>query len=69
MYVCVCNAVTESDIRSAVDDGVSNMKQLRQMTNCGVTCGSCNDLADEVLHQALNAKLQSQSLQLIMQPA
>ena len=69
MYVCVCNAVTDSNIRNAVDDGVRNMKQLRQKTDCGTTCGTCLDMAVEVLQQALNAKRESQSLLSIMQPA
>ena len=69
MYVCVCNAVTDSDIRNAVDDGVSNLKQLRQFTGCGATCGSCKDMAVEVLQQALTNKRGSQGLLPIMQLA
>jgi bacterioferritin-associated ferredoxin len=69
MYVCLCNAVTDSDIRNAVDDGVRNLKQLRQATDCGATCGSCNDMALEVLQQAIMTKRQSKSLLPIMQLA
>jgi len=53
MYVCICNAVTDTDIRNAVDDGVRSMKQLRQATGCSSTCGCCRDTAREVLQQAL----------------
>jgi len=53
MYVCVCNAVTDSDIRNAVDDGVCTMRQLRQKTGCASTCGCCRELAVEVLQQAV----------------
>ncbi|MFC1777869.1 bacterioferritin-associated ferredoxin [Pseudomonadota bacterium] len=69
MYVCVCNAVTDSDIRNAVDHGVRNLGQLRQATDCGATCGSCNETALEVLHQALTTKRQSESMLPIMQLA
>jgi len=69
MYVCLCNAVTDSDIRNAVDDGVRNLKQLRQVTDCGATCGSCNEMALEVLQQAIMIKRQSESLLPIMQLA
>ena len=69
MYVCLCNAVTQSDIRNAVDDGVRNLKQLRQATDCGAICGSCNDMALEVLQQAIMTKRQSKSLLPIMQLA
>jgi len=53
MYVCICNAVTDSDIRNAVEDGVRNMKQLRLSTGCSSTCGCCREAAIEVLQQAL----------------
>ena len=53
MYVCICNAVTESDIREAVDSGARNMKQLSQITRCATTCGSCKELAVETLQYEL----------------
>lgn len=53
MYVCVCNAVSDSDIRNAVDNGVSTMRQLRQKTGCASTCGCCKELAVEILQQSL----------------
>jgi bacterioferritin-associated ferredoxin len=53
MYVCVCNAVTDSDIRNAVDDGVCTMRQLRQKTGIASTCGCCKEMSVEILQQAL----------------
>jgi bacterioferritin-associated ferredoxin len=53
MYVCVCNAVTDSDIRNAVDDGVRTMRQLLEKTGCSSTCGCCKHLAVEVLQDSL----------------
>ena len=67
MYVCVCNAVTDSDIRNAVIDGVHNLSQLRQETGCGSNCGSCNEMAVEVLQQALAEKRESRNLLPVMQ--
>ena len=54
MFVCVCNAVTDSDIRKAVDEGVRNMRQLSQTTGCGTSCGCCRDMAIETLQQAVS---------------
>ena len=54
MYVCLCNAVTDSDIRKAVDDGARNMRQLGQLTNCSTACGCCTQMASEILQQALS---------------
>ena len=69
MYVCICNAVTDSHIRNAVNDGVRTLGQLRQTTGCGTTCGSCKDMAVEVLQQALTERRDAQTLQPIMQLA
>ena len=54
MFICVCNAVTDSDIRKAADHGVRNMRQLSQATGCGATCGCCRELAVETLQQAVS---------------
>ena len=67
MYVCVCNAVTDSDIRKAVDEGVRNIKQLRRTTGCSSICGSCRDEAIEVLQHALAEKREITSLIPVMQ--
>ena len=69
MYVCICNSVTDSDIRNAVDNGVRNMKQLRRTTGCGSSCGCCKDLAVEFIQQALTEKQENQSLLPVMQLA
>ena len=69
MYVCVCNAVTDSDIDNAVDNGVRNLKQLRRTTGCSASCGCCEEMAVEVLQQALQKKRDAQNLLAIMQPA
>jgi bacterioferritin-associated ferredoxin len=69
MYVCVCNTVTDSDIRRAVEDGVRNLKQLRQQTGCTSTCGSCTEMAVEVLQYELSNKRESHGLLTIMQLA
>jgi bacterioferritin-associated ferredoxin len=71
MYVCICNAVTDSDIRNAVDDGVRNFKQLSRATDCGKSCGCCKEMAVDILQQTLinNRKSRHQGLLPVMQPA
>lgn len=69
MYICVCNAVTDSDIRTAVDGGVRNLKQLGKATGCGNGCGCCKEMAVSVLECALAEKSETQSLFSVLQPA
>jgi bacterioferritin-associated ferredoxin len=69
MYVCVCNAVTDSDIRNAVDDGVCTMRQLCQKTGIASTCGCCKEMAVEILQQSLAGTRESRVELPVMQMA
>ncbi|AUB81007.1 (2Fe-2S)-binding protein [Candidatus Thiodictyon syntrophicum] len=53
MYVCVCNAVTDRQIRAAVRAGASSLNDLREGLGLGGTCGTCLPCAAEVLRAAL----------------
>jgi bacterioferritin-associated ferredoxin len=55
MYICICHAVNDSAIREAVNEGVSSFRDLSTRTGCGTQCGSCIQLAREVMDQALTA--------------
>jgi len=55
MYVCVCNGVTERDIRQAVADGCATLGDLSMRTGCGMSCGSCLAMAAELLAEAAPA--------------
>ncbi len=55
MYVCLCNGVTERDIRQAAEGGCCGMTELTMRTGCGSTCGSCLPLACALLAQARDA--------------
>ncbi|MCK8516154.1 bacterioferritin-associated ferredoxin [Methylonatrum kenyense] len=51
MYVCLCNGITDRQIRQAVEDGASSMRELRrQLGVCG-NCGRCGPEAREILCQ------------------
>ena len=55
MYVCVCNAVTDSEIRSAVKLGVRSMTDLSATLGVATCCGRCTDCARSVLAETLAA--------------
>ena len=52
MYVCICNGVTQRDIRDAADAGCRSMAELTMRTGCGACCGTCLDMAARVLSEA-----------------
>ncbi|GAB3251268.1 bacterioferritin-associated ferredoxin [Chitinimonas naiadis] len=41
MYVCICNAVTDKQIRRAVHDGCDSMRDLRMELGVAGCCGKC----------------------------
>jgi bacterioferritin-associated ferredoxin len=57
MIVCVCNNISDREIRQAVDLGLSSMAELRQDLGVATCCGKCASCARQVLteHLALRA--------------
>jgi len=49
LYVCICNGVTERQIREAAAAGCNSVAELTMRTGCGATCGSCLDTAAAML--------------------
>ncbi len=55
MYVCVCKAVTDSQLESAISDGLSTRRQLFDCFGVGSDCGKCNnDIRELINHQVAN---------------
>ncbi len=67
MYVCLCNAVTDSDIHAAVKEGVRDLNQLSSRTGCSITCGRCTSTANEVLGEAVSGI--GEVLKMVPEPA
>jgi bacterioferritin-associated ferredoxin len=51
MYVCLCHAVTERQIRELAQAGCGSMTELTMRTGCGAGCGSCRDQAEALLRE------------------
>jgi bacterioferritin-associated ferredoxin len=49
MIVCVCNNISDREIRQAVDLGVSSIDELRRDLGVATCCGKCAAYAEEVL--------------------
>lgn len=53
MYVCICNGVTDRDIRKAADQGARTLDALGEQLKVATCCGRCADCARQVLHEAI----------------
>jgi bacterioferritin-associated ferredoxin len=50
MIVCVCNNISDREIRQAVDLGVASMDELRRDLGVATCCGKCATYAEQVLN-------------------
>lgn len=55
MYVCICNAVTERDIHQAVQQGISSVEQLSEVTSVSLVCGCCKSYAGQIIEEAMSS--------------
>jgi len=53
MYVCICKAVTDREIRSAVLDGATTVRALRKQLGCTGQCGKCKQQVREIRDETL----------------
>ena len=51
MFVCLCYGVSDSDIRRAADEGAATLSELSARTGCATHCGSCAEVAMEILSE------------------
>jgi len=56
MFVCVCNAVTDREIRNLARRGVDSLAELQMLTGCSGCCGHCADEAEALLESARGSR-------------
>ena len=68
MIVCICNNISEREIRQAVDFGLSTMDELSRELGVATCCGQCHSCARDVLHAHLGSSAGA-SAPLVFHPA
>ena len=51
MYVCICAAVTDAEIRACIDGGADTVEEIGAHCQAGTSCGSCLDRLDDLLDE------------------
>jgi bacterioferritin-associated ferredoxin len=49
MFVCHCRAVTDGEIREAIQAGACDLDEVGRTCGAGITCGGCCPLIQELL--------------------
>ena len=55
MIICICKAVSDRHIRSAVRGGATSLRDLSRELGVGSCCGKCVPEARATLSESLNA--------------
>ena len=56
MIVCVCNRITENEVREAAHAGARSPEAAYARAGCEVQCGCCLDYAQEVIDEELGTR-------------
>jgi bacterioferritin-associated ferredoxin len=51
MIVCICNRITEGEVREAAREGASLPDKAYARVGCEVQCGCCLDYAQEIIDE------------------
>ena len=61
MYVCLCQGVTDGNIREAIYEGCCSYKEIRETLGVASQCGKCACLAKQVVRDTLSQLHNGQS--------
>ena len=51
MYICICNAITDREIRACADLGMRTVEDLGFALGLGTCCGRCRECAAALLDE------------------
>ena len=55
MFVCVCKAVTDTQIHQAIDGGATTREEVTRMCGAGGDCGACCGMIEDLVEYRLVA--------------
>jgi len=54
MYVCICQNVTDREIKQAIEQGAATIRDLKEQLGVGTNCGRCCECACDILKSHQN---------------
>jgi bacterioferritin-associated ferredoxin len=55
MYVCICRAVTEREVKSAIDQGAKTVQAVTRSCCAGDDCGACRVVIEDLIEDRWGA--------------
>jgi bacterioferritin-associated ferredoxin len=56
MYVCVCRAVTDKQVKAAIEGGARTVQDVTQACCAGDDCGACHHVIEGMIEDAVEAE-------------
>lgn len=53
MYVCVCLAVSDKEVREAIEGGCHNRPSVTRACGAGGDCGACHGMIEDMIEDHL----------------
>jgi bacterioferritin-associated ferredoxin len=57
MFVCVCHAVTDTEVQHAVESGAETREAVTRACRAGGDCGACHGHIEDMIEDARDAGL------------
>lgn len=61
MYICVCHAISDRQIREAVDRGAGSLCEVQAYLPVAACCGRCEDSARAVIESHVESTARPQA--------
>jgi bacterioferritin-associated ferredoxin len=61
MYICVCHAISDRQIREVVNRGAASLDEVQVHLPVASCCGRCEDSAREVIDRELSVEARCQA--------
>ncbi len=59
MFVCICNGITEGQIRAAIEEGACSVHELGARLGVASGCGCCAEFAASLLSESRPSESES----------
>jgi bacterioferritin-associated ferredoxin len=53
MYVCICRAVTDKQVKATIQAGATTVEEVARACGAGGDCGGCQGMIDEMIEDHL----------------
>jgi bacterioferritin-associated ferredoxin len=57
MYICICKAITDTEIREAAQNGAKTVEDIAESLGAGTGCGCCRETTQHLIDHELASRL------------